>query len=105
MMAYRFLLLAMLVAVSQPCLGRTDCPVAKVLHIQLEGSKIMVYQEGGPWRTLGYLNETGTKERYSAVLAAQYAGKGIMIGYARSDYNCSATNYGESAYIVRTFNQ
>ncbi len=47
--------------------ARMDCPIAKVLHIQIEGKKILYRQAGGtPWRTLGYLgNNDGTEERYT----------------------------------------
>lgn len=85
--------------------GRTDCPAAKVHHIQIEGTKILYQQSGGPWRTLGYLtNNDGTRERYSALLAAQVAGKPIRVGYPVDGYDCSVTNYGASAFLVRTYN-
>ena len=84
--------------------ARTDCPSAQVLYIQIEGQKILYMQKGAPWRTLGYLNnEDGTRERYSALLAAQAAGRSVMVGYPVDGYDCSAQNYSTSAYIVRTY--
>lgn len=94
-----------LLIMSASIYARTDCPEAKVLHIQLEGKKIMYYQEGGPWRTLGYLgNKDGTEERYSALLAAQLSSKRVKIGYRNDDYDCSKTNYGTVAFMLRTYN-
>ena len=88
---------------SQAFAGRTDCPIAKVTNIQIEGVKVMYVQEGAPWRTLGYLNNNdGTKERYSALLSAQVSGRKVIVGYPIANYNCSVTNYGTSAYILRT---
>ena len=98
---FYFILLIM----SASIYARTDCPEAKVLHIQLEGKKILYYQEGGPWRTLGYLgNKDGTEERYSAMLAAQLSSKRVKIWYRSDNYNCSQTYYGEAAYLLRTYN-
>ena len=86
--------------------GRTDCPIAKVLNIQIEGKKIMYIQEGALWRVLGRLGlEDGTKERYSALLTAQATGRKVMVGYPVSGFDCRITNYVTSAYIVRTYNQ
>ncbi|KPZ73133.1 hypothetical protein AN944_00281 [Shewanella sp. P1-14-1] len=84
--------------------ARVDCPIAKVINIQIEGSKIMYLQEGASWRTLGYITEAGTNERYSALLAAQMASKRVIVGYKDNNYDCSKTNYGTSAYIIRTYN-
>ncbi|ACA85764.1 hypothetical protein [Shewanella woodyi] len=90
---------------SSSAFARTDCPAAKVLHIQIEGSVILYMQEGSSWRRLGNLDEVGTAERYSALLAAQIAGLKVMVGYRSSSYNCAVTNYSEPAYIVRTYNR
>ncbi len=85
--------------------ARTDCPAAKIRNIQIEGQKVMYLQEGASWRTLGYLNrDDGTRERYSALLAAQASGTAVMVAYPIDNYDCSATNYGTAAYIVRTYN-
>ncbi|NMM39921.1 hypothetical protein [Pseudoalteromonas arctica] len=99
-----FLLLAL---VSTSALAvRTDCPSAKIVHIQMEGTKIMYLQEGAPWRTLGYINSNdGTKERYSALLTAQATGSKVIVGYSGDDYDCGKTNYSTAAYMVRTFSQ
>ncbi|MBU1390182.1 MAG: hypothetical protein KJ856_07760 [Gammaproteobacteria bacterium] len=98
--------MCILVGVSSEASARTDCQVAKILNIQLEGEKIMYFQEGAPWRTLGYVNKNdGTKERYAALLAAQMAGKKVVVGYKENGYDCNVTNYGVPAFIVRTFNE
>ena len=83
--------------------ARTDCPSAKVLHIQIEYRKVLYRQEGAPWRALGLLNnDDGTRERYAALLAAQAAGRPVVIGYAIDGYDCNETNYGTSAFLLRT---
>ncbi len=85
--------------------ARTDCPKAKILNIQIEGQKVVYLQEGGAWRTLGWFNnEDGTRERYSAMLAAQASGKSVHVGYPDDDYECGSSNYGTSAYLLRTYN-
>jgi hypothetical protein len=89
--------------ISQPGLARTDCPAAIVNNIQVEGS-IVLYHQSSVWRRLGVLTDIGTKERFSALLSAHMSGKKVMVAYPRDDYDCSVTNYGESAYIVRTYN-
>ena len=91
--------------ISVEAFARTDCPVEIVTNIQIEGSTILYTQEGSSWRKLGTLYEVGTKERYSALLAAQMSGRKVMVSYADDNYDCSKTNYGDSAYIVRTYNQ
>ncbi|NLQ24604.1 hypothetical protein HGO26_17175 [Shewanella sp. S-1] len=76
------------------------------MNIQLEFEKIMYFQEGAPWRTLRYVNKNdGTKERYAALLTAQMAGEKVVVGYKENGYDCNVTNYGVSAFIVRTFNE
>ncbi|BCL69450.1 conserved exported hypothetical protein [Vibrio nigripulchritudo SO65] len=95
-----FILAAMF---SQPSFARTDCPIDTISHIQIEGSVVLYYQSS-VWRRLGVLTDIGTKERYSALLSAQMSGKKVMVAYPRNDYNCHTTNYGESAFIVRTYN-
>jgi len=99
-----YLVLFLLLIVSNSSFARTDCPLAKVTHIQIERGKILYQQEGFNWRVLGSINEDGTKERYAALLAAQMSGKHVLVGYARDDYNCNTTNYSESAILVRTYN-
>ncbi|UTM59089.1 hypothetical protein L4174_020465 [Photobacterium sp. CCB-ST2H9] len=88
---------------SQSVIARTDCPAAPIQNIQIEGS-IVLYQQSGIWRRLGVLSDVGTKERYAALLSAQMAGKNVMIAYPADNYNCNATNYKDSAFIVRTYN-
>jgi hypothetical protein len=85
--------------------ARTDCPAEKVTNIQIEGSTILYSQVGSSWRRLGTLSEAGTKERYSALLAAQMSGRKVMVAYADDNYDCSKANYSDSAYIVRTYNK
>lgn len=91
--------------ISAGVFARTDCPVEKVTNIQIEGSTILYTQVGSSWRRLGTLTETGTKERYSALLAAQMAGRKVMVDYVDDNYDCSKANYTDSAYIIRAYNQ
>lgn len=84
--------------------ARINCPSAVIENIQIEGAAVLYKQVGYPWRRLGILNEDGTRERLSAMLAAQMAGKLVQVSYRRLDYDCKVTNYGESAYIVKTYN-
>lgn len=86
--------------------ARTDCPVAKITHIQIENERIIYQQEGAGWRILGNVESIGKREMYSAMLAAQASGKSIRVSYQSDDYNClqTSSNYSESAMIVRTYN-
>jgi hypothetical protein len=101
-----FKFITALIAISFSCVtfARVDCPAAKILNIQIEGTTILYLQEGSNWHRLGLLNEEGTKERYAALLASQASGRKVVVGYARDTYDCSALNYGESALLVRTHN-
>jgi hypothetical protein len=94
-----------LLLISSTVFSRTNCPPAKVTHIQIEGSVVLYAQEGSTWRRLGDLREVGTTERYSALLAAQFSGKRVMVAYLNDNYDCDIANYSDPAYIVRTFNQ
>lgn len=85
--------------------ARTTCPNAKVVNIQIEGNVVLYTQEGSSWRRLGILSEPGTKERYAALLASQMSGRRVTVAYASDTYDCSVSNYAESAYIVRTYSQ
>ncbi|MCM0148670.1 hypothetical protein KCN56_08875 [Photobacterium galatheae] len=88
---------------TQAAMARTDCPAAPIQNIQIEGS-VVLYHQSNVWRRLGVLTDVGTKERYSALLSAQMAGKNVMVAYPDDNYNCNATNYEDSAFIVRTYN-
>ncbi|MGP9802144.1 hypothetical protein [Rheinheimera sp. NSM] len=90
---------------SFPALARKDCPAALVQNIQIESNHVLYIQKGYPWRRLGTLDEPGTRERLSALLAAQMAGKKVSIAYKDSAYDCTATNYSVSAYLLRTYNE
>jgi hypothetical protein len=89
---------------SSSALARKDCPLALVQNIQIESEHVLYIQYGYPWRRLGNLNEPGTRERLSALLAAQMAGKKVIISYKDADYDCTVTNYSVSAYLLRTYN-
>ena len=93
------------IVLSSTVFARTDCPAAKVQYIQIEGNVILYAQEGSSWHRLGTLNEEGTKERYSALLASQAAGKKVIVGYPSDTYNCSAVNYVDSANMLRTLTE
>ncbi|MCS4306777.1 hypothetical protein M2404_001102 [Rheinheimera pacifica] len=88
---------------SSSTLARTNCPAALVQNIQIESDKVLYVQYGYPWRSLGNLNEPGTRERLSALLAAQMAGKKVAVSYKDAEYDCSTTNYSVSAYLLRTY--
>jgi hypothetical protein len=89
---------------SFPALARKDCPAALVRNIQIESNHVLYIQAGYPWRRLGNLDEPGTRERLSALLAAQMAGKKVSIAYKDAAYDCTTTNYSVSAYLLRTYN-
>ncbi|NRD73826.1 hypothetical protein HQQ94_11370 [Shewanella sp. VB17] len=97
-------LLSLLVASSS--YARTSCPKDKIVHLQIESNHVLYSQDvnGKLWRRLGSLSEPGTRERYSALLAAQMSGKEVVVAYSDNAYDCSLTNYKVSAYLVRTFN-
>lgn len=84
--------------------ARVDCPTAIVENIQIEDNVVLYQQAGSLWRRLGVLNEEGTRERLSAMLAAQMAGKKVFVSYRRSDYDCNERNTSESAFILRIHN-
>jgi len=98
------LVLCVVFSLSAVAADRTNCPVAVINNLQIESNFVLYLQQGAPWRRLGGLDEDGTAERYSAMLAAHMAGKRVMVSYKRDDYDCSETNYTESAYLVRTYN-
>jgi len=80
-----------------------DCPAAKVNYLQIEGSVIYVNLEGQNWHLLGQIDTVGTKERYSALLAAQMSGKKVVLRYP-DGYDCSAYELTVPAMMVRTYN-
>ena len=100
---WKYVISITLLVLSSGAHARKNCPVAKIDHIQIE-SGVILYFQSGVWRRLGVISDVGTKERYSALLAAQMSGKNVMIAYRNDDYDCHKTNYGESSYIVRTYN-
>ena len=89
---------------SLPVHARKDCPVAVVENVQIESNHVLYKQAGAQWRRLGALDELGTRERLSAMLAAQMAGKRVMVSYQDNNYDCTTVNYGVSAILVRTYN-
>jgi hypothetical protein len=90
-------------AASQDALARTDCPVARVMNVQIEGQWVLYLQEGAQWRILGDLTLLGTKERLAAMLAAQMANRPVMVAYESNTYDCNVTNFSTPAFIVRTY--
>ena len=80
-----------------------DCPKTTIEHIQIEGEVIYVFYKGQQWHLLGNINTVGTKERYSALLAAQMSGKSVQVRYP-DGYNCAAYELSTPAIMVRTFN-
>ncbi|BDU40909.1 hypothetical protein [Vibrio nigripulchritudo] len=95
----------LIVLFSSSSYARTDCPVAKVEHIQVEGTVVLYKQVGFPWRRLGVLNvNNGTEQRLSTILAAQYSGKNVMVAHSKSGFDCNSANFVDTAFIVRTYN-
>lgn len=93
--------LVAMAVVALPVSARMDCPLAPITHIQIEGNRVIYLQQGGPWRGLGTLTDAGVKERYSAMLAAQMAGRKVLVGYS-DGFDCKKTNYDAKAVMVRT---
>jgi len=84
--------------------AQTDCPVSQISHIKVRGEAINYMQKGFKWRRLGKLTEVGTKERYSAMLAAQMSGKKVQVSYKSNSYDCNIENTTDSAIEVTTYN-
>ena len=80
-----------------------DCPKIIIEHIQIEGEVIYVFYKGQNWHLLGNVNTAGTRERYSALLAAQMSGKNVQLRYP-DGYNCVGYDLSIPAVMVRTFN-
>jgi len=99
----RGLAVVALICLPLPSLARTDCPPARVVHVQAEADWVLYSQEGAPWRSLGRVSDPGVKERLATLLAAQMANKRVMVGYASDTYDCSKTDYGSLALLVRTY--
>lgn len=102
-MKHSITLAVALLLASFPALARKDCPPAVVQNIQIESNHVLYLQKGYPWRRLGVLDEPGTRERLSALLAAQMAGKRVMVSYKDAAYDCASTNYSVSAFLLRTY--
>ncbi|MDR6984487.1 hypothetical protein J2X32_003131 [Rheinheimera pacifica] len=98
------LMVASVLIFSSSALARKTCPEALVQNIQIESDHVLYKQVGYPWRRLGILDEPGTRERLSALLAAQMANKKVTIAYKNNEYSCIEENYTESAHLLRTQN-
>lgn len=98
----KLILAIFILVLSKPAFS-IDCPSAKVEHLQIEGSVIYVYPEGQNWHLVGNIEAVGTRERYSALLAAQMSGKKVVLRYP-DGYDCSQYNLSEPAVMVRTYN-
>jgi len=81
-----------------------DCPPAKVVHLQPQKANILVKLEGQDWHKVGSADDPGAKAMYSALLAAQMAGRTVTIRYP-DGYDCLAYELSTDAYMVRTHNQ
>ncbi len=93
---------SLLFLVSVNTYARKDCPIAVIDNIQVENAGVLYFQSG-VWRKLGTLTDIGTKERFSALLAAHMAGKKVMVSYDNDNFNCNETDYTTNAIIVRTY--
>ena len=80
-----------------------DCPPAKVLNLQPQRSSILVKLQGQDWHRVGRPDHPGVKAMYSALLAAQMAGKKVTIRYP-DGYDCKAYELSTDAHMVRTHN-
>lgn len=101
-MHFKILITVLLLFFSLNTYARKDCPVAIVDNIQIENASVL-YLQSGVWRKLGVLTDVGTKERFSALLAAHMSGKKVMVAYENSNFNCNKTDYSTNAMIVRTY--
>ncbi|RZM72708.1 hypothetical protein [Pseudoalteromonas rubra] len=81
----------------------TNCPEAKVQHLQIERDSILVFQEGQNWHLIGPPSDPGVQAMYSALLSAQMAGKKVIIRFP-AGYDCKAYNLSVPALMVRTNN-
>lgn len=81
-----------------------NCPKAKVEHLQPQKSSILVRQEGQNWHRLGSPEDAGVKAMYSTLLAAQMAGKPVVIRYP-DGFDCSEYELSTPALMVRTYNE
>ncbi|TVZ37419.1 hypothetical protein P886_1760 [Alteromonadaceae bacterium 2753L.S.0a.02] len=79
-----------------------DCPPEKIKYVQVERDKVLVFLENQNWHLLGFYNVDGTKEMYSAVLAAHMADKNVSIRYPEG-YDCSAYELSIGAHMVRVY--
>jgi len=69
---------------STDCRGKVDR-----LHIEVDPKKyVLIKLEEQDWHLLGYLSDLGTREMYSAALAAQMNNQTIMLRY-KPGYECS----------------
>lgn len=73
--SFNLVLFSFLFVISNQVFSSVNCPAAKVEYIQIEGSKILLHPENQQWHLLGNPETLGAREKYSAVLAAQMAGK------------------------------
>ena len=80
-----------------------DCPKAKILNLQPQTNAILVKLEGQDWHKVGAPGDPGSMAMCSALLAAQMAGKPVVIRYP-DGYQCSEYELSTSALMVRTYN-
>lgn len=80
-----------------------ECPVTTVRHVQVQNAVILVFPEGQQWHKVGNVGAPGVDQMYSALLAAQMAGKKVALRYP-DGYDCSLYDLAISATMVRTYN-
>jgi hypothetical protein len=100
-------LLILLLSIGAPVIAwasDVNCPKAKVLHLQPQASSILFKQEGQDWHHLGNPESSGVQAMYSALLAAQMAGRPVIVRYP-AGYDCSAYELSTPAKMVRTYNE
>ena len=82
--------------------SHTDCPIAKITHIQVQQNVILINVEGQNWHRLGSVGGPGVSEMYSAVLSAHASDKRVLARYP-DGYDCSAYNTNINAIAVRIY--
>jgi hypothetical protein len=81
-----------------------DCPATRVANIQVETNAVLVQLEGGNWHLVGYHSQSGTREKYAALLSAQASGFPVVLRYP-DGYVCSAYEVVTSTMMVRVLAQ
>lgn len=77
-----------------------NCGPSRIISLQVQTNSILVLAEGQDWHKVGAIGGPGVAEMLSALLAAQMAGKRVVIRYP-AGYDCSAYELSTPAMMVR----